>query len=422
MNRNKKLLTLLLVLAALSLATLGAGRISEARETVEEEPQTVILSLEPEAVTSVVWEYSEELAFDREADGWVRRDDPAFPVEESYLDTILQTLSQVVSAKTIEAVENWDTYGLQIPVCSVSLTAGQDYQLDIGIETTLGGQRYVSIGDGKVYLVDADILDPFRYGLYDLLKAQTMPQVEKVTAMEVTFADGGYTLSREENDGRSYSDVYEWFWENRALDTQLTESLIGTITNLNLTNCVEYNAQNLTQYGLDAPRISVTVYDSGTEAYTLEIGSSTDGLCYVRLKDSAMVYALDESLYETLRYTTAAELLPDEVILLDWDTVTSVSVTLDGQRTALAEEKIPELREALTALSSTGYATGIAVEGSPEIALTFGVGSGTVLLELYPYNSASCVAAINGEATVMVSRQDIAVLSETIRELLDGGT
>lgn len=420
MKRNKKLLLLLVVLAVLSAATIGAGHLSLDKAAEAEEAQTVILSLEPEDVTALEWEYSETLTFDREETGWVRRDDPAFQVEESYLDAILETLSQVVSTKTIDPVENWDTYGLQIPVCSISLTADQDYHLDIGIETTLGGQRYVSIGDGKAYLVDSQILEPFQYGLYDLLKQQTMPQVDSVTAMTVAYPGGGYTLSREENNGRSYSDLYEWFWDDQPLDTQLTESLIDTVTNLNLTNCEEYNAQDLAQYGLDAPLLSVTVSDDGSEAYTLDIGESKDGLCYVRLTDSSRVYALDESLYQTLRYTTSADLLPDEVILLDWETVSSVSVDLDGAQQTLAAEKITDLGQLLTDLSSTGYATGMTPEGEPQIALTIGSQGGTVLLELYAYNSQSCVTTINGEATVLVAREDVEDLADEIRTLLAG--
>lgn len=420
MKRNRKLLMLLLVLAVLSAATIGAGYLNLDKETEAEEPETVILSVEPEKVTALEWEYSETLEFDREETGWTRRDDPAFQVEESYLDTILETLSQVVSTKTIDSVENWDTYGLQIPVCSISLTADQAYTLDIGIETTLGGQRYVSVGDGKVYLVDADILEPFQYGLYDLLKQQTMPQVDSVTAMEVTFADGGYTVSREENNGRSYSDLYEWFWEDQPLDTQLAESLIATVTNLNLTNCVEYNAQDLTVYGLDAPLVSATVYEDGSAAYTLDIGETKDGLCYVRLADSNWVYSLDESLYQTLRYTTSADLLPEDVILLDWETVSSVSVTLDGQQQTLAAEKIADLGQLLTDLSSAGYATGVTPAGQPQIALSIVHQTGTVQLELYAYNSQSCVAAINGEATVLVAREDVEDLTEEIRTLLAG--
>lgn len=447
MNRSKKLLLLGILLLALCGGTFAASRLTVEPDSQEETvPTTTIFTLEESAVTSLRWEYSEELTFDREGEDWVYRENDIFPVDGSYLDTILQTLSQVDSYKTIENIENWDTYGLQIPVCTISVTAGETYDLAIGIETTMGGQRYFSIGDGKVYLVDSAILEPFQYGLYDLMAAQEMPEVGQVTAMTVTTPEGSYTLTYDPEGQRTYSEDYVWFWEDTALDTKEAESLVGVVTQMSLTQCENYDARDLRDYGLDAPELTATVYDGGEIAYTLPISAPKGGSCYVLLPGTDMVYSIDDAIYETLRYTTAADLVPEDVLRMDWDRVNTVTVTLDGaDHTFTRSEKettddegntttetiwllggeetsLSDVLTTVTGLSATGTATGLTPAGDAMLQLTIARERerfAVVELTIYPYSSENCLVTLDGTATVTVSRQDAAELAASLRAILE---
>lgn len=446
MNRGKKLLILGIALLALCGGTWLASLITvdpSAQEDVVS--TTTIFTLDADAVTSVQWEYSETLAFDKEGDTWVYRDNSKFPVESSYLDAIFEALSSVDSYKTIENIENWDTYGLEIPVCTISVTAGETYDLAIGIETTMGGQRYFSIGDGKAYLVDSTILEPFQYDLYDLLAAQELPQMEQVTAMTVKTPDGSYTLSYDPESGRTYSDDYVWFWEDTALDPAKAQSLIRSVTNLNLAQCENYDAQDLAVYGLDDPELTISIWDNGSLAYTLSVSAAEDGRCYVLLPGTTMVYSVDDSFRQSLRYTTTADLLPADVLRMDWDTVDSVTVTLDDtdyvftrQETEVSDEEgnvttevqwlldgeetaLSDILTTLTGLSSSGYATGMTPEGTPQVTFRIHRQRDTfsqVELSAYSYSSESCIITLDGTPTVTVSRQSMADLVQSLKDLV----
>lgn len=447
MKRGKKLLTLALVLLVLCGGTLLASRLTVDLDTQEEAVSTTtVFTLDADTVTSLAWEYSEDLAFDKEGDSWVYRENSKFPVDSSYLETIFTTLSSVDSYKTIENIENWDTYGLEIPVCSITVTAGQTYQLAIGIETTMGSQRYFSTGDGKVYLVDNTILEPFQYGLYDLMEAQQMPQVEQVTAMTVTTPEGSYTLTYDPDSGRTYSDDYVWFMGDEALDTTQAEAMVGVVTQLSLGQCENYDAQDLSQYGLDTPELSATVWDGGKEAYTLTISAPADGSCYALLPGTDMVFRIDDAISETLRYTTAADLRPTDVLRMDWDTVTALTLTLDGQDYTFTQTQkettdeegntvtenvwlrsgeevaLSQWLSSVTGLSSTGSARGLTPEGEPLLRLQIARERDTfamVELAFYSYSSDTCLVTLDSTATVTVSRQNVAELLETARDLLE---
>ena len=362
---------------------------------------------------------------------------------KEYLDKMLEALTDVESTKTIENPENLDQYGLEIPVCVITVEDGQSHTLSIGLETAVGGQRYFSNGDGNVYLVDGDIIEHFQYGLYDILKHQTLPEVAQLTGLTVALPGGGYEITREENSGLAYSDDYVWFMDGKALDNDLTQTLLDMVTNLNLSECVDYNATDLSRYGLDAPAVTATVLDGGKAAYTLEISASENGECYVRLSDSKMIYQRDAALSDTLRYTTYADLQPDDVILMDWDTVQSVAVTLDGEEyllTRTTEEKtdgegtvetvwkldgqdvaFASVLNSLSDMTSNGYATGIAPEGEPEITFRFFRDRDSfsqVTLSFYAYNSTSCLVTLDGVSTVTVKRETAAELVSSVKNIL----
>ncbi len=469
MKRGKKLLALLLVLAAVLAAAWAATLLNPEYRSSEEEEAETVFTLDPDTVTALSWDYSEPLEFEKEDGAWIYAPDPVFPLDSSYLDTILDTLSQIVSYKTIEDVEDWDQYTLEVPICQIDLTAGGvDYTLMIGEETAVGGQRYFSIGDGCVYLVDSTILSPFSYALYDLLSYEQIPDMDEVQSLNLVSDAQSYEIVYQENSGLAYSDSYVWFLSGQALDTQLTKALLSSVINLSWIECVNYNAEDPGDYGLDQPVVTATVcytvteqvlteetdedgepvYESRSseESFTLEIGGMTGTYRYARIAGSSMVYTIAGGIADTLMYTTYYELLPDEVLLMDWEEVNAVDILLDGQtytvtrgtQTVTDDEgneteetvwtldgetvDLEDLLDSLDDLDSSGYATGLTAADTAQIAFVIYRDRDTfpeVELAFYTYDSSSCMTTLNDSATVFTSREDVADLVSLAQSLVD---
>lgn len=474
MKRSKKLIALLAVLAVLVGAAYAIPALFP-EEGVDEEEDTsfTLFTLDPDTVTAISWTCGEEtlsMAYDGEA--WGRTGDAAFPLDASYIEAMLDTLSEITGYKTIDEPEELAEYGLARPVCTVTISADAEYQIDLGDETTMGGERYISIGDGKVYLAAEEIVDCFEYGLYDIVQMESVPAMSDLKYVSVDTDVQDLELVYLENSGLTYSDSYVWFEKTadgyRVLDTELTKSLISNITGLSWDACVDHDAgDRLADYGLDAPRVVVTIgyvktvqvatnetdedgnviYDTQTEdaSSTLEIGADTDDGSYARIAGSGMVYLLGSDICETLSYTTVAELQPDEVLLLDWEEVTAVDVTLDGEVYRIVKTTqevtdedgntteetvytlngeqiaIEDVLEALTALDATGYTGGVAPERTQEIGFTFyrdRESYPVVTLSFYQYDSSSCLTELNGESTLFVSRSDVLTIVEAINQLI----
>lgn len=466
MSRSKKLLGLLAALLVLALAAFAATRLNpENQESEAENDDGVsIFALDTGSVTALSWTYGEEsLTFENVGDGWAYAQDSSFPLDSTYIDAMLSALSNVTASKTIEDPEDLSQYGLEAPVCTISVTAGDTTELLIGDETVLDGDRYLSLGDGNVYLVDAALLDSFSYGLYDLVEKESIPSMTDVLSLSVDTGAQQLVLEHLEDSGLAYSDEYVWFMQQEdgylPLDTELTQALLANITGLTWGGCVDYHASSeaLEGYGLGSGAATVTVRyvesadaeDSGPseteKTFVLELGAAADDGRYARIAGSDMVYLVDAGAAESLLYTTYVELLPDEVLLMDWDTVTAIDIALEdevyhitrdeqevtGDDGSTSTETVYTLNgetidlagilDSLTALASTGGASTVTPDSGAEISFTFYRDTETfseVTLAFYPYNSGSCLVTLNGASTVFVARDDIAALLESIRAVL----
>lgn len=456
MKRGKKLLVLLGVLVVLCAAAWILTCL-DLNGTPEEEVDTsvTVMTVDAEQVTALTYANIEKdaMSFTRGDAGWVYDADETFPLDTAVIEDMVSALGEVTAYRTIEEPEEAAQYGLNRPLCTVTVTAGDTvYQLDLGDETSLGGERYASIGDGKVYLVDMALLDAFDYELLDLVQEETLPGLNTVTGLTIQAETQQMKLVYLENSGLAYSDSYVWFLEAgdgyTCLDTQLTEDLVSQLQDLYWLECVNYRADEaaLAEYGLDDPMAVIKVDYEGADSLTLEIGSYTaDGCCYARIAGSRMVYLIDAALSDAALYTTPDTLLPDEVIAMDFDDLTAVDILLDGETYTVTVETLTETDEEgnttektvydlngkqvyladtlelLEDLTSTGYATGMEPERSQEISFRFhreDENYPVVELSFYRYDSTSCITQLDGTSTVFVSRADVVELIEEVNSVV----
>ena len=92
-------------------------------------------------------------------------------------------------------MEDYDQYGLTEPVCTIRITADvETYTVELGDFSKMDEQRYVSIGDGKAYLVSHDPLDEFGAVLRDMILDDTIPEFD--TAKQIAFTGTeNYTIT-----------------------------------------------------------------------------------------------------------------------------------------------------------------------------------------------------------------------------------
>lgn len=470
MRKATKLYALLGVLLVVCIAAFAVSRYEEKKEQIKNSGE-VILEIPTDSVTALSWtNESGKFSFTKD-ETWVYDDDNAFPVDEEKINDLLEQFTSLAAAFAIDDVEDFAQYGLDEPICTIHITAGEEsYTVELGDFSKMDEQRYVSIGDGKVYLVSHDPLDEFGAVLRDMILDDTIPEFD--TAKQIAFTGSeNYTISYdEETKSICADDVY--FTDGKPLDTAVITEWLTSLHELDLTNYVSYNVtdEELETFGLDEPALAITLdysssdedgneTDSGTlvlhlsqnpeelAAYEEAIANEEDVLpdvtCYARVGESQIVYQITQSEYDTLTDVSYDALRHQKVFTADFDSVTSIDVTLEDENYTFictppedaddtdtegtwtyqgVEFDIFDFSYALRALSATSF-TDEAPTGQEEISLTLHLDNEefpTFTLTLYRLDGESCIACVDGESVAFVSRDKAVDLIEAVRAVTLG--
>ena len=466
MKRSKRLHILLGVLAAVGIVTFAVTQYEEKQEEIEASGE-VVLEIDPAAVQTLSWEYdAETLAFHKDGT-WVYDTDEAFPVDEERIDELLGVFEAFSAAFIIEDVTDYSQYGLDDPVCTIGISTGDtDYEIQLGDFSTMDSQRYVSIGDGNVYLATADPLDYFDAALRDMIDNDEAPDFGTVEAIRF---DGDQTCQiayQEYTEDSSYTycsdDVYFVQQEDAMLplDTSRVEGYLDSISGLSLTDYVTYNVteEELAEYGLDAPELSVTVTyvpedSEQTAEFTLHISRDPDEqaaedaedgeedeteeeiTAYARVGESQIVYQITGDSYEALMAAGYDDLRHYEVLTADFADVTGLDITLEGESYTITAEGSGEdktfyygeeeldIADLQSALEDMGAASFTDEEPSQkqEISITVHLDNEaypTVQIDLYRYDGEQCLAVLDGTPTSLVPRDMVVDLVEAVNAIV----
>ena len=467
---RKKQITRCVLLAVFAVVSITAVLVSRHEEKVEQIKNSgkTILSIPTDTVTAFSWTNEDGTFSFTKGDTWTYDGDSAFPVDEGKINDLLAQFEDFAAAFAIDDVEDYAQYGLTEPICTISITAGEEtYTVQLGDFSKMDEQRYVSIGDGKAYLVSHDPLDEFGAVLRDMILDDTIPAFD--TAEKIAFTGTeNYTISYDE-DGTSIcaDDVY--FADGQPLDTDNVNAWLTALTGLDLTDYVSYNVTNeeLQTFGLDEPALTITLdYSSsdedGTEtdagtlvlhlsqnpeelaAYGEALANEEDDLpdvtCYARVGESQIVYQITQSEFDALTAVSYDTLRHQKLFTADFDTVTSIDVTLEGETYTFTytppeneddedaegtwsyngeEFDVFNFSYALRALSASSF-TDEKPTGQEEISLTLHLDNEdfpAFTLTLYRCDGETCIAEVDGEPVAFVSRSQTVDLVEEVRAL-----
>ena len=467
MKRAKRLSALVAVLLVVCIATIAVTRMEERQEQIAATGE-IVLEIDSDAVTSLSWEYEDTaLAFHKDGT-WLYDDDTAFPVDQEKIGELLAPFEAFGVSFVIEEVTDFGMYGLDDPVCTISLTASDtEYTITLGEFSELDEERYVSIGDGNVYLAKSDPLEEYDAVLSDLIDQDESLAYEEISAIRFAgAADYSIACARDSADAWFGDDIY--FTEDGGkpvpMDTDLVEGYLESLTTLHLTDYVTYNVteEELTDYGLENPELTVEVdYTRTDEAgesvsgtYVLSVSRDEAQLsaaqaaeesgeeaeevtAYVRVGDSQIVYRVSEDTSEALLAGAYNDLRHREVLRADFDAVTQLDSTLEGSTYTLAtdgsedgdgnriwtygetEVDMANLQSALETLGADSAEdfTANGAQGQEEIRLTVHLDSESrpeTEIVLYRYDGSDCAAEVDGEEFALVSRGAVVDLIEAV--------
>lgn len=437
MKRNKRLLVLLAILLVISLATVLVSNLQTRKEQIRQ-TEAVVLQVAPDSVTKISWKTADNtLAFKKDAQ-WLYESDAAFPVSEAKIESILELFSQFGVSFIIEDVKDFGQYGLAEPECTVDLeTADGSYELRLGDFSAMDEKRYVSVGDGNVYLVNDDPISLFG-SLSDMIANDTVPEFGTVSSLSVTGEDSYKAVAEEENT-YTYGRDDKYFREDtkQALDSAKVKKYLKDLHGLSLTDYLTYSCteEDLQGCGLDAPQMLLTVTDD-TGDFTLAVNEK-DGNYYARVGQSPIVYNLTKEQFNTVCGGTFQKLRHEKLFYGEFRDVDQIEFKLEGETHRMEvtgdyaeqtwyyegeEVRATVLQAALSTLRVSSF-TDEQPTQKEELSATLTLDlehCPTLNITLYRYDGSHCLAAINGQSVGLVEREDVVNIIEKVNQIILG--
>ena len=466
MKRNRKLAVLVVLLVCISLAAFGVNKYEEQKEVIKNSDE-IILEIAGDKVNALSWECDTgSFGFHRDGEGkWLYDEDGAFPVDEEKIMELLCLFEEFGVSFIIEEVEDFGQYGLDTPVCTICMETGEgNYEIQLGNFSAMDSERYVSIGDGRVYLVKKDPLEQFDIEISDLIRHDEIPVSENVTEIRFSGGEPGRIIYEEDSAG-SYLEEDVYFMERGdtllPLDTYRVRAYLDTVRNLDLKDYVNYNASedDISSYGLDTPELAIVVdytvdeEESNTEttkSFVLSISRDPKErqkeknnreeandekeekvTVYGRVGESRIVYQISAEEYEGLMDMTYDSLRHQEVFWADFKDVYQLDILLeeksytitsdekDGERNYyyLEEElDIAEIMSGIRGLTAEAFTEEVP-DGKEEISLTIYLEKENfqkVIIQLYRYDGEKCIAVVDGKPAAFVARSSVVDLVEAV--------
>ena len=268
MKKSTKLVSAVVVLAVLGGVYVGlntyVSKEEKAESSSEEESKTEVFSVKTDDIKSLEFIVDKkEVTFEKKDDSWVKKDETAFPVNQTTLDSAASAIETVEADRVLEDVENLAEYGLDSPSNTVIVdTADGTTKLNIGDENTSTNQYYISRDDddSTVYVVAADTVSPFMNSLYDYAQGEDFPTIDSSTVKKVQVSEDKDSYVLEENsDGATWDVSGDGSSDKESADTTAAGNVTSGLGSFAFDQFVNYNAENLSQYGLDKPYATITV-------------------------------------------------------------------------------------------------------------------------------------------------------------------
>ena len=348
MAKRKKKTTLTMVTLLLALAFLivfylwYSNREETSGNEAESKAKITLAEIDKNNIQQLHFQNKEvNLNLYLEGEVWLSQEDPNRPINQDKVDNLLNVIDRVEAERLVlENPEDISEFGLDEPVLFLEATSkdNQVVSLKIGSQTSTKEGYYGMVNDDpNVYLFSNNYRTGMDYRDVDMTEKEDLPSVaaEGVKHLTITMREGdNFELVNDPDNQISAPGalifpwiIYQPYEEGVIADTAKVNEYLGNYASLVYDHCVNYQAEDLSDYGLDQPYATIHIEYEQTNVITLEepevnpetgeeikqktevedkeftllIGDQNDdGDYFVRMVDSDAVYVMDASDVENM--------------------------------------------------------------------------------------------------------------------------
>lgn len=289
MEKKKKMLLpmlLILLLLVLVLALLQRHNQQQEEEQEAEKEASTIYITDIAEIDSISYRTGDnEFTFEKEGDSWIYKQDPDFPLAQSYPEQIASTYGKLTAQRELEDGDELEDYGLTEPAYTIRLTDPDGNETGLKIGNAVDDAYYLlNESTEKIYTVSSAAATVLQHTLEEMAQLDTYPNIGSGNLKKEVITRGGETTTYDSEN------------EDDAKNIAAVAGGLGAVT---LSSAADYSVEDkdLAGFGLDEKsRTTVeATYTTDEEEQVLKLyigGEDGNGNCYVMMNDSRIVYLI----------------------------------------------------------------------------------------------------------------------------------
>jgi hypothetical protein len=313
-----------------------------------------------------------EMTLVKEGEVWKLETEPERPINQDKVSGLIGLIKDITAKRLVtEKTDNPADFGLAEPTGYLqgTLSDGTTVTLEIGTMVPSKDGYYANVNeDDKVYLLATNYGSGFKYTITNITAVAEAPSITADTIYHIAIDN------REGDDfeivkdkalglGNIGSDVYPWhilkpYKEGYSAESTKVSTVQENYTGLSYETCVDYNATDLSSYGLDNPyaildlgyteerteKLSKPEKDTETgkeitektyqepKEYKLLIGNQDEnGNYYVMEAGTRVVYTMEEDTVNKMLTVDPFSVLNSFVNIPHINMVDQIDITADGK-------------------------------------------------------------------------------------------
>jgi len=322
MKRNTLILLLLAVIGGVAVYFLEI-KPGKPRDTKPDESKPAF-AFKGEDISSISINRAGQTVVLEKRDGtWSITQPVTAQANQSAVDSLVSSLTSARIERNISATaDETKSFGLEEPAVTVEigLASGETQTLKLGNKDFSGLSVYAKVGDANdVAMIPASVLTSADKSVGDLRdKAILGASQFDIKSISVSNENGQILLAKDSGDW-AMKKPFDAPVESTELNSFLTE-----VTSAQAEEIAAENADDLAKYGLDKPKVTLSVQLNDGSERTIAAAAKDDNH-YAKTSAKPQVFKISSSLYEKLNLKPT-ELRSKEILKLDRDNLSKIEI------------------------------------------------------------------------------------------------
>lgn len=190
-KKKKQLLILLIALGVVVLLLIGLAvwnRHSAKQTAAAETAATIHVTTVTDPVQIRFRSGENTLSFTKQDNRWTVDGNKKFPLDSTYLEKIVTTLSGLTADRKLKIADKLSAYGLKNPREWVTVTDKKGTAATLYLGNAIGEDYYAMLKDGKtIYTIPNELATDIGYDLYGMAKLNAFPALSVTNTKAVTI-------------------------------------------------------------------------------------------------------------------------------------------------------------------------------------------------------------------------------------------